>query len=145
MEIKVSNKKAYYDYKILEEYCAGLCLQGSEVKVLKESKGSLVGAFCQVENDGIWLIGSSIPENPDSSYNNHTENRKRKLLLNKKEIKDITKEVEAKGKTIIPLQILMDSRGFLKLKIGIAQGKKSYDKRNTEKEKELSREISDSI
>lgn len=139
--MKISNRKAYYDYHIIKEFDAGIQLVGSEVKSLRNGDANLQDSFCYTFDNEIFVKGLYISKNKMSSYNNHEEKRDRKLLLTKKEIRNIVEETKKNnGMTIIPLEIF-ESKGKFKLKICLAKGKKNYDKRSSIKEKEAKREL----
>lgn len=139
--MKISNRKAYYEYNIIKEFICGIKLLGSEVKSLRNGEANLQDSYCYVFNNEVFVKGLHISKNKMSSYNNHEEKRDRKLLLTKKEIRNIINETKANnGMTIIPLEIF-DSNGKFKIKISLAKGKKLHDKRESIKKKELDREI----
>jgi SsrA-binding protein len=140
--VKISNKRAYFDYQVKDTYVAGIALLGTEVKALRDGKGSLNEAYCFMHNDEIFLRNANISVFKAGSYNNHEPLRERKLLLEKKEIQKIKKAIENKGFTLIPLELFLNEKGLFKIKIGIAIGKKSFDKREDLKLKDHKREIS---
>ncbi len=136
------NKKAYFEYSILEKHTAGIKLQGSEVKSIRAGKVSIVEAYCFINHGEIFIKGMHVTEHKEGGkYNNHIPTRDRKLLMKKKEIFRLKEEISQKGLTIVPLEIILTDTGFIKLEIGLAKGKKLYDKRNSLKEKDLKREI----
>lgn len=137
---KILNKKAYYEYNILKEYISGIVLCCSEVKSLSEGNANMGDSFCYVWNNEIFIKNLFISKYDESSYLNHEERRDRKLLLNKKEIRDIIKSTQETGITTIPLEIFT-MNGKFKVKIGVARGKKTYDKRETIKKRDVEREI----
>ena len=139
MEIK--NRKAKYDYEILETYIAGIVLTGTEMKSIRAGKASLVDTHCTVDNNEVWLRNSFINKFELGTYNNHEEKRPRKLLLNKKEIRTLEKEVQIKGNTIVPLKMFINKRGYCKIEIALCRGKKDYDKRQTINERDNKREL----
>jgi SsrA-binding protein len=136
----VSNRKAFHDYEIFDTYEAGIVLQGSEVKSLKNHSASLQDAYVTDEKNELWLINSSISPYKQANVFNHEERRKRKLLLHQSEIAKIQKAIAEKGMTVIPLSFFL-KKGFVKVKIAIAKGKKTYDKRAALKEKEHKRSM----
>ena len=138
--MKIVNKKAYFNFQVLEDFTAGLILLGSEVKSLRENNINFGDSFIFFKDGDLYIKNMSISKYKESSYQNHEELRDRKLLLNKKEIDKISKMSENKGVAIIPLEI-MTVRGRFKLKVGVCRGKKSYDKRNSIKERDLEREM----
>lgn len=146
MEQIAKNKKAYFDYEILENYTAGIILVGSEVKSIRNKDVSIKEAYCHVENGEMWIKGMHIAQFKESgTFQNHEPVRDRKLLLNKKEIKKLQEKVTQKGLTIVPLKIILTGRGLIKVDIGLAQGKKNFDKRETIKARDIKRDIERSI
>lgn len=136
LNINIKNKRATFDYELLDTYTAGLVLTGTEIKSIRLGKASLVDTFCIFEKDALWVRNMNITEYFYGSYNNHVARRDRKLLLNKKELKKIQRSVKETGYTIIPTRLFLNDRGLAKLNIAIARGKKQYDKRQTLKEKD---------
>lgn len=135
--MKISNRKAYYEYNIIKEFTCGIKLLGSEVKSLRNGEANLQDSYCYVFNNEVFVKGLHISKNKMSSYNNHEEKRDRKLLLTKKEIRNIISETKANnGMTIIPLEIF-ESNGKFKIKISLAKGKKLHDKKSHLKEKDI--------
>ena len=142
MKSITKNKKAYFEYQILDKYTAGIKLQGSEVKSIRAGKVSIVEAYCFIANDEIFIKGMHITEHKEGGiHNNHIPVRDRKLLMKKKEIIKLNDNIAQKGLTIVPLEIILTNTGFIKLEIGLAKGKNLYDKRNSLKEKDLKREL----
>jgi SsrA-binding protein len=142
MKSITKNRKAYFEYNILEKYIAGIKLQGSEVKSIRLGKVSIVEAYCYITNDEIFIKGMHVTEHKEGGkYNNHQPLRDRKLLMKKKEIVKLNENMSQKGLTIVPLEIILSNTGFIKLEIGLAKGKHLYDKRNSLKEKDLKREV----
>lgn len=141
----ISNRRARYDYEIIDELEAGMVLFGTEVKSLREGKGVIQDAYVALDSDGgASLINSSIPPySHGGKAFNHEEKRVRKLLLHKKEIARLEKEIGIKGMTIVPLVLYLNSRGIMKLKIGIAKGKQAHDKRETIKKRDVERDIAE--
>lgn len=140
-EINIKNRRATFDYAISDTFTAGIVLTGTEIKSIRQGKASLVDTFCYVNNGEVWVKNMYIAEYFYGTYNNHTERRDRKLLLTRKEIRQIGKAGKEAGFTIIPLRLFISERGFAKLVIGIARGKKEYDKRQSIKEREDKRSI----
>lgn len=140
-DLNIRNKKAYFEYYILEKYDAGIKLLGTEIKSIREGKANLHDAFCSFLSDGLYVRNMHIAEYSHGSFYNHESKRDRPLLLTKKELAKLKTKVEEKGLTIIPLQIFINDRGFAKLEIGLAQGKKTYDKRETMKDRDAKVEI----
>lgn len=140
------NKKAYFEYFILDKFTAGIKLVGSEVKSIRAGKVSIVEAYCFINNGEIFIKGMHVAEHKEGGkHNNHQPIRDRKLLMNKKEIIKLGENISQKGLTIVPLEIMLSSTGFIKVEIGLAKGKHLYDKRNTLKEKDLKRETERNI
>lgn len=141
--IIIKNKKAYYEYNILEEYVSGIVLLSSEIKPLINNKVSLNESYCFLDNGEIFIKGMYISENElVGKYDSHKTTRVRKLLLKKGEIKTIDKKISQKGMTLIPLDIHTNATGLIKVRIALAKGKKLYDKKNTIKERDIKRDLS---
>lgn len=140
-EINIKNRRATFDYAITDTYTAGIVLTGTEIKSIRMGKASLVDTFCYINNGEVWVKNMYIAEYFYGTYNNHTERRDRKLLLSRKEIRDLAKESDAAGYTIVPLRLFINDRGLAKLVIGVAKGKKEYDKRQSIKERDDKREL----
>jgi SsrA-binding protein len=142
MDNLVKNKKASYEYHILEKFVCGMVLQGSEVKSIRLGKASISEAYCYVKNGEVFVKNMHISEYKQSNkYDSHDPVRERKLLLKKKEIIKLSEKVSQKGLTIIPLAILLTDTGYMKLEIALAKGKHLYDKRETIKSRDLDLEI----
>jgi SsrA-binding protein len=140
-KINIRNKKAFHDYEILEKYVAGLQLQGTEIKSIRQGKVSLVESYCLFQNNELYVRGMQIAEYAWSSYNKHVPGRDRKLLLNRQELKKLKRKTRESGLTIITLRIFLSNSGYAKLEIGLAKGKKEYDKRETIKRKDTQRQM----
>lgn len=138
----IKNKKAGFEFHLLQNFTAGIVLTGTEVKSIRDGKASLAEAYCFFQEDELWVKNMHISEYKQGSYNNHEPRRLRKLLLNKKEIKKIQSKLKEKGTTIIPVQLFFNERGIAKLEIAVARGKKMFDKREDLKKKDQQREIS---
>jgi SsrA-binding protein len=136
----INNRKARHDYHVEETYEAGIVLKGTEVKSLRDGKASLNESFAYLQDGEVWLRDMYIKPYTHGSYTNHEERRPRKLLLNKKEIRELDKAITQKGYTLIPLKLYF-KQGYAKLLLGIARGKKQYDKREDIKEKDMRREL----
>ncbi len=146
MTILDKNKKAYYDYFIKEEFTAGIQLLGSEIKPIKEGWVSVKEAYCFIHNNEVFIKGMHVPVSKESGkYDNHEPYRDRKLLLNKKEILKLIKGIDAKGMTLVPLNIQLNHTGLIKVRIGLCKGKKEYDKRETIKKRDQDRDIARNI
>src|SRR5699024_5426299 len=128
------------DYHIEETYEAGIVLKGTEVKSLRSGKASITEAFANLQDGEVWLRGMYIKPYKHGSYANHDERRPRKLLLKKREIRQLDKAVQSKGYTLVPLKIYF-KKGYAKLQLAVAKGKKQYDKRQDIKERDVQREI----
>ncbi len=141
-EINIKNRRANFDYEIVETFTAGLVLTGTEIKSIRGGHASLVDTFCFVSAQGeVWVKNMNIAEYFYGTYNNHSARRDRKLMLNKKEITKLIKATKDTGFTIVPLRLFINDRGLAKLVIGIARGKKEYDKRQSIKEREDKRAL----
>lgn len=135
------NRRARHDYEIEDTYEAGLALTGTEVKSLREGRASLAESFISIDKRGeVWLEGANIPEYLNGTWNNHAPKRKRKLLLHGAQIDKLRRQIQAKGYTIVPLQLYFNEDGRAKLKIALARGKKEYDKRQALREEQDKRE-----
>ena len=140
-KINIKNKKAYYDYEIAEKLVAGIQLTGTEIKSIRQGKVSLMDSYCYFVKNELWLTGVRISEYNQGSYNNHEPYRDRKLLLNRKELNKLEKKTREKGFTIIALRLFLGNSGYAKLEIGLARGKKQYDKRESIRQKDLKRDM----
>ena len=141
MKIIAKNKRASYDYALKEKYEAGVMLQGTEVKSLRQGKATIAEAYISIDkNDEIWAYNINIPQYEFGNIHNHEETRKRKLLLNKKEIEILKHQIKAGGMTIIPT-ILYFKRSIVKLEIALGKGKKLHDKRDDQAKKDVQRKI----
>lgn len=134
--INIKNKRATFDYELLDTFTAGMVLTGTEIKSIRLGKASLVDTFCILEKGELWVKNMYVSEYFYGSYNNHNARRERKLLLNKKELKKIERLVKETGHTIVPTRLFLNDRGLAKLNIAVAKGKKQYDKRQSLKEKD---------
>lgn len=136
------NKKAYHDYELFDKYEAGLSLVGTEVKSLRMSQADLSGSYARIEGEESWLIGANIAQYEQASVAaGHEMKRKRKLLLHKRELYKIRTKLEQRGFTLVPLRIYFNSRGFAKVELALAKGKKQYDKRRTITELQQKKDI----
>ena len=134
------NRKARYNYEILETFEAGIALQGSEVKSLREGKANIAESYASAEKGEIYLINSSIQEYRQANRFNHDERRPRKLLLHKREIARLIGATEREGMTLVPLKLYFNDRGIAKVQLALARGKKTHDKRETEKKRDWQRQ-----
>jgi SsrA-binding protein len=138
-KVLVSNRKARHEYFIVQTYEAGLVLQGTEVKSLRQGKGNLTDSYASLKDSDIWLLNSQISEYKEGNINNHDPYRERKLLLNKSEIRKIRYKMEEKGMTLIPLSLYLKG-GKVKVELALARGKKMYDKRETIAKRDFERD-----
>lgn len=139
--VNIRNKKASFEYFFVDTFTAGIVLTGTEIKSIRMGKASLVDTFCYINNGEIWVKGMNISPYFYGSYNNHESKRDRKLLLNKREIKNLQEATKQVGFTIVPTLLFIDDHGRAKLDIALCRGKKEFDKRQTLKEKEDRREM----
>jgi len=139
--INIKNRRATFDYEILETFTAGIVLTGTEIKSLRQGKAGLTDTYCLCQNREVWVKNMYIAEYSYGSYNNHTTHRDRKLLLTRKEIARLAKTSEQPGYSIVPLRVFINERGLAKMVIALARGKKSFDKRQSIKEREDKRAI----
>ncbi len=139
--ISIKNKKAFFDYEIIENFYAGIQLSGTEIKSIRGGKAGLVDSFCSFANNELYVRNMHISEYELGTCNNHIAKRDRKLLLNRKELIKIQKKAKEGGITIVPLKLFINDRGLAKLEISLAKGKKTYDKRETLKLKDHTREM----
>ena len=138
-KLVAQNKKARHDYHIHDTYEAGIVLGGTEVKSLREGKASLIDAFATVDEGEVWLRSAHIPEYTHGTWTNHTARRTRKLLLNRREISRIQRELASNGMTLIPLSLYF-MNGYAKVELAVASGKREYDKRQTIAERDARRD-----
>lgn len=140
--INIQNKKARFQYEILDKYTAGIVLTGTEIKSIRSSKASITESFCEFsENGELFVVNMTIQEYAFGNYYNHKPKATRKLLLNKKELKKLNKAVQNTGLTIIPLRLFINDKGYAKLVIALAKGKKLFDKRETIKDRDNKRNL----
>lgn len=135
------NRRAFHDYEILERYDAGIALTGSEIKSVRAGKVSLQEAYARPDKGELWLVGAHIAEYGPASYNGHDPKRSRRLLLHRSEIREIERQVGAKGLTLVPLKLYLNKRGIAKVELGLARGRKQYDKRAAIAKREADREM----
>jgi len=140
--VNILNKKAKFQYEILDKYTAGIVLTGTEIKSIRSGKASIAESFCEFnDREELFVINMTVEEYAFGNYYNHKPKAERKLLLNRKELKKLKKEMDVKGNAIIPLRLYINDNGFAKLKIGLAKGKKLYDKRETIKDRDNKRDL----
>lgn len=140
-QVNIKNRRATFDYEITDKYTAGIVLTGTEIKSIRAGKASLADTYCLIENGEVWVKNMYISEYFYGSYNNHVARRDRKLLLTKKEIAKLRKAADDPGYTIVPLRVFISENGYAKMVIGVAKGKKQYDKRASIKEREEKRNL----
>jgi len=141
ISISISNRKARFEYELLEVFTAGIQLQGTEIKSLRAGNANLAEAYCYVQQSEVWITGMYIAEYQYGSYMNHDPKRLRKLLLNKKEINKISSALQNVGITIVPLKLYITDKGWAKIDIALAKGKKLHDKREDLKQKDDKRQM----
>ena len=141
VSISISNRKARFEYDLLEFFTAGIQLQGTEIKSLRTGNANLAEAYCYVQQSEVWITGMYIAEYQYGSYMNHEPKRLRKLLLNKKEINKIYSALQNVGITIVPLKLYITDKGWAKIDIALAKGKKLHDKREDLKQKDDKRQM----
>ncbi len=139
--INIRNRRATFDYAIIEEYTAGIVLVGTEIKSIRMGKAALTDSYCYFERGELWIRGVNIAEYHWGTCNNHIPKRDRKLLLNAKELTKLGRLLQDKGLTVVGLRMFLNDRGLAKVVIGLAKGRKSYDKREHLKENDAKREM----
>ena len=140
--INILNKKARFSYDLMDTYTAGIVLTGTEIKSIRASKASIAESFCEFNDSGeLFVINMTVQEYDHGNHFNHRPKAERKLLLNKKELRKLEKEVKNSGLTIIPTKLFINEKGFAKLKIALAKGKKLFDKRETIKDRDNKRNL----
>lgn len=140
-DINIKNRKARYEYEILDKYIAGIKLAGTEIKAIRDGKASIAESFCEFNNNELFVINMTVQEYSHATYFNHDPKHARKLLLNRNELRKLEKEVKNSGLTIIPLRLFINDRGLAKMQIALAKGKKLYDKRETIKDRENKKKL----
>ena len=141
-QLEIKNKKARFNYEILDRYTAGIVLKGTEIKSIRQGKASIAESFCEFNEQGeLFVINMTVQEYAYGNQFNHAPKAARKLLLNKRELKKLQKEVKNVGLAIIPLRLFISDKGYAKLDIALARGKKLYDKRDTIKERDMQRKL----
>jgi SsrA-binding protein len=142
MEVIVRNKKASFEYEFIDKFTAGIKLLGSEVKSIRNHKVSISEAYCYIKDDEAYIKGMNISEYKESGiHTNHDPIRLRKLLLNKKEIIKLDEEIHQRGLTIVPINLIINDQGLIKLEIALSKGKKLHDKRESLKKRDSEREL----
>ena len=141
-KINIQNKRAKFEYEILDRYTAGIVLGGTEIKAIRQGKATITESFCEFNEQGeLFVINMHVDEYSHGNIYNHKPRRERKLLLKKKELKKLFKEVKNSGLTIVPLRLFLNEKGWAKLDIALSRGKKLYDKRNTIKDRDNKRNL----
>ncbi len=139
--VHIKNRKARYEYEFIDTYEAGIVLKGTEIKSIREGKVNLMDGYCYFNKKELYLKGIHISPYDQSSFYNHESTRERKLLLHKRELSKIKTKLDEKGLTLIPSRLYINKRGFAKVEIALAKGKKLHDKRDSIKEKDAKREL----
>lgn len=139
--VNIENRRAKFDYQFLEQLTAGLVLKGTEIKSIREGKAGLADSYCYFKNDELYVKNLHITEYSEASFYNHEPTRERKLLLNRQELNKLLKKIKDQGLTIIPTKLFINEKGFAKLNIALAKGKKLYDKRDAIKTRDVEREM----
>ncbi len=140
-KVEIKNKRASFDYELSDRITAGMVLYGTEIKSIRDGRATVVDTYCIFEKGEMWVRNMQISSYRLGYYYNHEVKRDRKLLLNKRELRKYERAINDTGYTIVPLRLFLDDKGLAKLEIALARGKKSYDKRNTLKEKEDKRDL----
>lgn len=140
-QVNILNKRARFDYEILDKYTAGIVLTGTEIKSIRLGKASIAESFCEFNNGELFVINSNIEEYLFGTHYNHKAKSERKLLLNKKELRKLEKDSQNKGLTIVPLRLFTNEKGLAKLEIALCRGKKNFDKRETMKDRDTKRDL----
>lgn len=141
-KINIQNKKARFEYEIIDKYTAGIQLTGTEIKSIRQSKARITESFCEFNERGeLFVVNMYIEEYTFGNHYNHKPKSERRLLLNKRELKKLARQVEAKGNTIVPLRLFLNENGWAKLEIALASGKKLHDKRQTMKDRDNKRDL----
>ncbi|WP_310994365.1 SsrA-binding protein SmpB [Aequorivita marina] len=140
--IKIKNRKARFEYEILDTYTAGIVLRGTEIKAIREGKASIAESFCEFNNHELFVINMTVQEYSHATHYNHSPKSERKLLLNRSELKKLEKQVKNSGLTIIPLTLFTNKKGLAKVDIALCRGKKEYDKREAIKERDSKKQLS---
>ncbi|PTX42373.1 SsrA-binding protein [Christiangramia gaetbulicola] len=139
--INIKNRKAKFNYEFLDKYTAGIKLAGTEIKAIREGKANIAESFCEFNNHELFVINMHVEEYSHATHFNHNPKSERKLLMQRRELRKLEKEVTNSGLTIIPLRLFINDRGLAKLQIALAKGKKLYDKRETIKDRESKRRL----
>ena len=144
-KVEIQNRRASFEYQFLETFTAGLVLQGTEIKSIRQGKANLTDAFCLFFQDELYVRNMHISSYEEGTHYNHLPLKDRKLLLSKRELKKLIKELKNVGLTIIPTRLFISDKGYAKLNIALAKGKKTFDKRDDIKEKDIKRDMERSL
>ena len=140
--INIKNKKARFEYELMDKFTAGIVLAGTEIKAIREGRASITESFCEFnDRDELFVINMQIDEYSHASHFNHKPKAERKLLLQRRELKKLSKEVKTSGLTIVPLRVFINERGLAKMQIALAKGKKLFDKRDSIKDRDNNRDL----
>jgi len=139
-KIEIKNKKATFEYELIERFTAGIVLSGTEIKSIREGKASLVDSYCYFSGTELYVKNMNVAEYWWGSYNRHDPRRDRKLLLTKRELRKLSRAVREKGMTVIPVKLFIADNGYAKLNIALARGKREFDKRQSIRDKDMRRE-----
>ena len=140
-KINIQNKRARFEYEIIDKFVAGIVLAGSEIKSIRMGKANIADSFCEFQNGELFAINTHIEEYSFGTHYNHKAKSERKLLLNKRELKSLEKSVQTKGLTIVPLRLFINDKGLAKMEIALGKGKRLFDKRETIKDRENKRNL----
>ncbi|WP_031425707.1 SsrA-binding protein SmpB [Flavimarina sp. Hel_I_48] len=140
--VNIKNKKARFEYELLDKYVAGIQLEGTEIKSIREGKASITESFCEFQDDELFVVNMTIQIYSHATFFNHEPKKERKLLLKRRELNSLHKEVKTGGTTIVPLKMFINDRGLAKLQIALAKGKKLHDKRENIKDRDSKRRLS---
>jgi len=139
--VNIENRRAKFDYQFLDTLTAGMVLKGTEIKSIREGKAALADSYCFFKNDELYVRNLHITEYENASFTNHDPMRERKLLLSRQELNKLQKKVKDQGLTIVPVKLFINDKGFAKLNIALAKGKKLFDKRDDIKKRDIEREM----
>lgn len=140
--VNIKNKRARFEYELMDKYTAGIVLAGTEIKAIREGRASISESFCEFnDRNELFVINMQIDEYSHASHFNHKPKAERKLLLQKRELKKLSKEVNTSGLTIVPLRVFVNEKGYAKMQVALAKGKKLYDKRETMKDRDNKRDL----
>lgn len=139
--INIKNRKATFEYEIIDKFIAGIKLAGTEIKAIRQGKASIAESFCEIKDNELFVINMTVEEYTHATHFNHDPKSARKLLMKRRELNKLHKEVKNSGLTIVPLRLFINERGLAKLQIALARGKKLYDKRETMKDRDSKRRL----